>query len=55
MQALLPIEQARINTVKGYEIAECIAVDYAETLGYPAGYLDWAIWATMKAARELGL
>lgn len=55
MQALLPIEQARINTVKGYEIAESIAVDYAEGLGYPAGYLDWAIWATMKAARELGL
>lgn len=55
MQALLPMDQARINTVRGYEKAECIAVDYAETLGYPAGYLDWAIWATMKAARELGL
>lgn len=55
MQSLLPMEQARINTIKGYEIAECIAVDYAETLGYPAGYLDWAIWATMKAARELRL
>lgn len=55
MQALLPIEQARISTVKGYERAEGIAVDYAETLGYPAGYLDWAIWATMKAARELGI
>lgn len=55
MQALLPIEQARISTVKGYEKAEGIAVDYAESLGYPAGYLDWAIWATMKAARELGL
>jgi len=55
MQALLPMERARINTVKGYEMAECIAIDYAETLGYPAGYLDWAIWATMKAARELRL
>jgi N-glycosylase/DNA lyase len=55
MQALLPLEQARIGTVKGYEMAEGIAVEYAETLGYPAGYLDWAIWATMKAARELGL
>lgn len=55
MQALLPIEQARIGTVKGYERAEGIVIDYAETLGYPAGYLDWAIWATMKAAREMGL
>lgn len=55
MQALLPIDQARIGTVKGYERAEGIAIDYAESLGYPAGYLDWAIWATMKAARELGL
>jgi N-glycosylase/DNA lyase len=55
MQALLSIEQARIGTVKGYERAEGIAIDYAESLGYPAGYLDWAIWATMKAARDLGL
>lgn len=55
MQDLLPIEHARIGTVTGYERAERIVIDYAETLGYPAGYLDWAIWATMKAAREIGL
>ena len=55
MQELLPIEQAHIGTVTGYERAEGIAIDYAESLGYPAGYLDWAIWATMKAAREIGL
>jgi N-glycosylase/DNA lyase len=55
MQDILPIEKARIGTVAGYERAERILVDYADTLGYPAGYLDWAIWATMKAARELGL
>ena len=55
MQELLPIEQARIGTITGYERAEEIAIDYAESLGYPAGYLDWAIWATMKAAREIGL
>ncbi len=53
MQGLLPLAEARINTVKGYEAAERIVVDYAGTLGYPVGYLDWAIWATMKAAREL--
>jgi N-glycosylase/DNA lyase len=55
MQDLLPIEQARIGTVNGYERAERVIVAYADSLGYPAGYLDWAIWATMKAARELGL
>lgn len=54
MQDLLPMDQAHIGTVTGYERAERIVVDYANTLGYPAGYLDWAIWATMKAARELG-
>lgn len=53
MQGLLPLAEARINTVKGYEAAERIVVEYAGTLGYPVGYLDWAIWATMKAAREL--
>jgi len=55
MHDLLPMPQARIGTVAGYERAERVAVDYAGTLGYPVGYLDWAIWATMKAARELGL
>ncbi len=55
MQNLLSIKQARIGTVKGYERAEGVVIDYADSLGYPAGYLDWAIWATMKAAREIGL
>ncbi|HBR51975.1 MAG TPA: hypothetical protein DEA71_18090 [Nitrospira sp.] len=53
MRGLLPLAKARINTVRGYEAAERIVVEYAGTLGYPVGYLDWAIWATMKAAREL--
>lgn len=55
MHDLLPIAQARIGTILGYERTERVVVDYAGTLGYPVGYLDWAIWATMKAARELGL
>lgn len=55
MQGLLPLKNARIGTVKGYEEAERVVIKYAGTLGYPAGYLDWAIWATMKAAREIGL
>lgn len=55
MQDLLPITRVRIGTVAGYERTERIVVDYAGIIGYPVGYLDWAIWATMKAARELGL
>lgn len=55
MHDLLSMTQVRIGTVAGYERAERLAVDYAQTLGYPVGFLDWAIWATMKAARELGL
>lgn len=55
IQDLLPIGQARIGTVTGYERTERVVIDYAGTFGYPVGYLDWAIWATMKAARELGL
>jgi N-glycosylase/DNA lyase len=44
-----------VGTFRGYERAERVLVNYAESIGYPAGYLDWAIWATMKAAGELGL
>lgn len=55
MQGILPLNKVRIGTIAGYERAEQHIVDYADNLGYPAGYLDWAIWATMKAARELGL
>jgi len=55
MQGILPANKARIGTMAGYEKTEQHIVSYADSLGYPAGYLDWAIWATMKAARELGL
>lgn len=55
LQKLLSIDHATIGTVAGYERVERIVVDYAATLGYPVGYIDWAIWATMKAARELNL
>ncbi|TKB71695.1 MAG: hypothetical protein E8D46_16315 [Nitrospira sp.] len=53
MQGLLSIEDARIGTIKEYEKAERVVIQYAASIGYPVGYLDWAIWATMKAAREL--
>lgn len=53
MQKLIAQKQINIGSVRAYERAELAATGYASTLGYPVGYLDWAIWATMKAAREL--
>lgn len=53
LQGWLTIKEARINTISGYEKAERVMTQYANIVGYPVGYLDWAIWATMKAAREL--
>ena len=52
---LLCRKNINISTVKAYERAERIVVNYAEELGYPVGYMDWAIWATMRAANEMGL
>lgn len=51
----LSVDVVRIGNLTGYERIESVVVDYADSLGFPAGYLDWAIWATMKAAREIGL
>jgi N-glycosylase/DNA lyase len=42
----------RLSTIRAYEHAETVVCSYAFDIGYPAGYLDWAIWATMKAAHE---
>ena len=53
MQELIAQKQINIGSVSAYERTELIATEYANMLGYPVGYLDWAIWATMKAAREL--
>lgn len=52
---LCSLEDLRIGTSREYAKVERILVGYAESIGYRAGYLDWAIWATMKAAGELGL
>jgi N-glycosylase/DNA lyase len=52
---LLCRKNINISTVKAYERAERIVVNYAEELGYPVGYMDWAIWATMRAANEMGI
>ncbi len=55
MRGLVRLDRTRISTIVQYEKVESLVVDYASSLGYPIGYLDWAIWATMKAGRELGL
>jgi N-glycosylase/DNA lyase len=46
---------ASIQTLEAYERVEDTVVSYAASVGYPAGLIDRAIWATMKAAGELGL
>jgi len=55
MQNILCLTQVNISTLTAYERTESIVINYSKSLGYPVGYLDWAIWATMKAAREMGL
>lgn len=55
MQDILCHEHMSIGTLPAYERTERIVKNYADSLGYPVGYLDWAIWATMRAAWELGL
>jgi N-glycosylase/DNA lyase len=55
LQDLLCLRDMNIGTISAYERIERIVADYAVGVGYPPGYLDWAIWATMRAARELGL
>jgi N-glycosylase/DNA lyase len=45
--------QPRIGTLRSYERTEQSLIEYSGRLGYPVGYIDWAIWATMRALREL--
>ncbi len=53
VQDILLNEKTAIGSLRSYELIERKIVEYADSLGFPAGYLDWAIWATMKAAQEL--
>jgi len=46
---------AMIATISGYERIENAVRNYASLNGYRTGHLDIAIWATMKAAREIGI
>lgn len=53
MQNILHEKQINISKLLVYERIESIIKDYSRLIGYPIGYLDWAIWATMKAAKGM--
>lgn len=42
-----------IRTLRAYEEVEAVAIRYAADFGQPVGVLDWAIWITMQAAKEI--
>lgn len=45
----------RVSTLEDYEQAEAVVIGYACAAGCKPAFLDWAIWITMRAARELRL
>lgn len=50
---LLPTSIVAIGTLAAYERVELVVKEYAKTCEHPVGYLDWAIWITMQALKEL--
>ena len=50
---LLSGDRVELSTLKRYEQTEAIASRYAAECGHPVGFIDWAIWITMRAAKEL--
>jgi N-glycosylase/DNA lyase len=42
-----------LSTLSQYEKVETHAIRYAKSCEQDVGYLDWAIWITMRAAREM--
>jgi N-glycosylase/DNA lyase len=42
-----------ISAIDPYERVEAKVRGYAKSVGRPVGHLDWAIWITMRAAREV--
>ena len=53
IKRLINHKETKINTIKAYENTEKIVMKYANEMGYPTGYVDLAIWATIKAANEI--
>lgn len=52
---VLPSEEVHVSTLGSYERTEKVVREYASSVGRAVGHLDWAIWITMRAAREVGL
>ncbi len=50
---VLPPEEVNVSALVPYERTEHLARGYAASVGRALGYLDWAIWITMRAAREV--
>jgi N-glycosylase/DNA lyase len=50
---LLPEDRVELSSLKRYEQTEIVASRYAAECGHPVGLIDWAIWITMRAAKEL--
>ena len=55
MQNLISRDSNKVSSLLAYEKTERIVSNYADKLGFRVGYLDWAIWATMRAASEIAL
>jgi N-glycosylase/DNA lyase len=46
-------EVRNLGRLDSYELVENLARKYANGLGRSVGYLDWAVWITMRAAKEV--
>lgn len=55
MQVALGVFTTRqaVSSMSGYEHVELRFRQYADSIGYSSACVDWAIWATMRAATEL--
>lgn len=50
---VLPSEEVHVAALGPYERVEDLVRGYASSVGRTVGHLDWAIWITMRAAREV--
>lgn len=55
MAGLIADAEVLTGRISQYEALERVLVEYSHSHGFAPGHMDWAIWATMKAAAELGL
>jgi N-glycosylase/DNA lyase len=55
LRDLITARELNVGDLKSYERIEQRIAAYASQSGFQLGTLDWAVWATMRAASELGL